>query len=44
MKKITELSDKELSKLVDNRWNSSQSIWDTVESTYEANVKAYKTI
>lgn len=42
MKKITELKDKELCKLVDNRWNSSQSIWDIVESTYEANVKAYK--
>lgn len=42
MKKITEFSDKELCRLVDNRWNSSQSVWDTVETTYEANVKAYK--
>lgn len=41
MKKINELSDDQLCKLIDNRWNSSDSVWDIVEKTYAANTKAY---
>jgi hypothetical protein len=42
MKKITELSDKQLCKLINNRWRSSESVWSTVEEVYENNLKAYK--
>jgi len=42
MKKISELSDKQLAKLIDNRWTSSESIWDIVNRTYDNNLKVYK--
>ncbi len=42
MKKINELSDAQLCKLIDNRWNSSDSLWDIVNKTYTANLKAYQ--
>lgn len=42
MKKINELSDAQLCTLIDNRWNSSDSLWDIVNKTYTANLKAYQ--
>jgi len=42
VKKINELDDKQLVKLVDNRWASSETIFDIVERTYNRNVAAYK--
>lgn len=42
MKKISEFTDSQLSNLVDNRWNSSATIWDTVEKTYNNNLKIYQ--
>jgi hypothetical protein len=42
MKKLSELTDKQLSNLIDNRWTSSESIWDIVNSTYKTNVAIYK--
>ena len=42
MKKISELDDKQLCKLIDNRWTSSESIWDVVEKTYAKNLQVYK--
>lgn len=41
MKKIHELSDDQKCKLVDNRWSSSESVWDIVNKTYDANLRAY---
>ena len=40
--KLSELSDSQLSKLVDNRWHSSDTVWDTVKKTYDQNIKYYK--
>lgn len=42
MKKLSQLSEGQLAKLVDNRWNSSDSVWDIVEKTYAENLKVYK--
>ena len=42
MKKISELNDEQLSNLIDNRWKSSEQIWDLVERTYNINVKTYQ--
>jgi len=42
MKNISQLSDKQLCNLVDNRWNSSETIWTIVEKTYNTNLKIYK--
>jgi hypothetical protein len=42
MKKISELNDAELCNLVDNRWKSSETLWDTVEKTYKENLNVYK--
>jgi hypothetical protein len=42
MKKISELNDNQLSNLVDNRWRSSETIWDIVERTYNTNLRIYK--
>lgn len=42
MKKISELTDAQLCKLVDNRWASSDTIWDVVEKTYKKNLSIYK--
>lgn len=42
MKKISELDEGQLCKLVDNRWKSSESIFDLVRKTYETNLPVYK--
>ena len=42
MSRIDKLSDGQLSKLIDNRWASSSTVWDIVNATYEANTKAYR--
>ncbi len=42
MKKIYQLSDEQLCQLINNRWNSSSSVWDEVNRIYERNVKVYK--
>ena len=42
MKKIHELSDDKLVKLIDNRWESSETLWQIVNKTYDANLKTYK--
>lgn len=42
MKKISELTDAQLCELIDNRWSSSGTVWDTVTKTYDANLKLYK--
>lgn len=41
MKKLHELTDAQLVKLIDNRWKSSESVWDVVERTYKANTRTY---
>jgi len=38
---INQMKDDELSKLIDNRWASSDELWDVVKSTYEQNVAVY---
>ena len=42
MKKISELSDDQKCKLIDNRWRSSDTVWDIIEKTYQNNLKVYK--
>ncbi len=42
MKKLSELNDSQLCKLINNRWSSSDSIWDTIEKTYSTNLSIYK--
>lgn len=42
MKKISELNDSQLANLVNNRWQSSDSVWDIVEKTYKSNLKFYQ--
>lgn len=39
---IAKLTDGELCKLVENRWSSSDSVWQIVEKTYKINTKAYE--
>lgn len=39
---INKLKDEQLAKLVDARWASSASLWDTVTKTYEKNTKIYQ--
>lgn len=39
---ILELDDKKLNKLIDNRWNSSQTVWEVIEKTYKANLAVVK--
>lgn len=41
MKKISELSDKQLARLIDNRKASSKTVWDTITQTYEKNLNIY---
>lgn len=38
---LSKLSDAELANLINNRWNSSESIWQVVKSVYTANVAMY---
>jgi hypothetical protein len=40
--KISELDDKQLATLIENRWKSSETVWDIVKKVYDANLKAYK--
>lgn len=42
MKKLSEFTDEQLSNLIDNRWKSSESVWDTIEKVYNTNIKIYK--
>lgn len=42
MKKIHEFSDAQLSKLIDNRWASSETVWDVVEKMYDRHLRYYK--
>lgn len=42
MIKIHELSDQQKCDLVENRWSSSETVWDIVRKTYDANLAAYK--
>lgn len=39
---IAKLKDADIAKLVENRWSSSDSIWQIVEKTYKINTKAYE--
>ncbi|MFA6095406.1 MAG: hypothetical protein WC767_01025 [Candidatus Paceibacterota bacterium] len=39
---INKFKDDQLVKLVDSRWNSSATLWDTVTKTYEKNTKIYQ--
>jgi len=39
---IAKMKEGDLSKLVENRWNSSDSIWQKVKKTYEINTKVYE--
>lgn len=39
---IAKLKDSDLAKLIENRWSSSNSIWQIVEKTYKINTKAYE--
>lgn len=38
---LTEIKDDQLAKLVDNRWSSSDELWDTVDRVYQENVAVY---
>lgn len=42
MKKISDFTDNQLSNLIDNRWKSSESVWDVVDKTYNDNLKIYQ--
>lgn len=35
------LDDKAWAKLIDKRWNDSQSVWDVIEKTYKTNTSIY---
>lgn len=39
---IATFEDTELSRLVDNRWESSKDIWDTIEKVYKQNTAIYE--
>jgi hypothetical protein len=39
---ISKLNDSQLAKLVEQRWQSSDTIWQKVKSTYEINTKVYE--
>lgn len=41
MQKISDLKDSELALLIDNRWKSSDSVWDIITKTYETNLPIY---
>ena len=38
---LSELKDSDLVKLIENRWNSSQTLWDVLNKAYDRNVKYY---
>lgn len=39
---IAQLNDSQIAKLVEQRWASSDSIWQKIKSTYEINTKTYE--
>ena len=39
--KITQLSDQEKLKLIQNRWNESESVWSEIKKIYDANTNYY---
>lgn len=39
---ISKLSDKQISLLVENRWDSSDDIWGTIQNIYEQNTLIYE--
>lgn len=39
---IEKLTDPQKARLVENRWASSETVWDIVTKTYTTNVKTYK--
>jgi len=39
---ISKLDDKKLCELVENRWNSSQELWNVVKNVYEVNTSIYE--
>lgn len=41
-KNISKLNDSQLSKLIDQRWASSDTIWDIVKKTYDLNTRDYE--
>lgn len=42
MKKISELDDNQKCSLIDNRWRSSDTVWDIIEKTYNNNLRVYQ--
>ena len=42
MKKISELNNNQLCDLINNRWNSSETVWDTIGKVYDSNLKVYR--
>ena len=42
MKMISEFTDEQLANLVDNRWRSSEILWDTIQKVTIKNTKIYK--
>lgn len=39
---ISTLQDPDLAKLIENRWASSDTLWETIKNTYEINTKVYE--
>lgn len=39
---ISQLDDKQKIKLIDNRWTSSSTVWDTIEKVYKQNTAIYE--
>lgn len=39
---INKLDDKKLANLIENRWVSSETIWDTIKKVYEQNTAIYE--
>lgn len=42
MNDLTKLTDQQLSKLIENKWASSSTLWDEISSLYDKNKNAYK--
>lgn len=42
MKKISELKDNQLCDLINNRWTSSETVWDIIGKVYDSNLKVYR--
>ncbi len=39
---ISKLTDPQKANLIENRWSSSDSVWEIVKKSYETNLKVYK--